>query len=342
MTQSLHSETLNRISEHFAIGPVTTHHPLSGGNMTQTFKLETSQGRFVLRGVNTQNLAKIRGRHAALCRLSEKLPETVPVIAGADGTTVVSTDEGGFELSPFIEGRTWDHTNFPFDDEKLIDEAAALLARLHVVTRDRDDPFQGIVSQPCAIGLKIDQVRPALLDLKENETAQKLLGWLERLSALSGLYSGASVQNAPKALLHGDYGYYNMIFNEKGTQIRALIDFDESWFGPISHDVAFGLFIFTPLVSFAAGKAQPLEKNLARTKRFLEVYERSFDGMSDQRMNLFSIVVSYQLFQVADVLEGLVRGDPLARKNLWLLHWQPDIVEWLVLNEKTIRSAIEN
>lgn len=341
MVQSLHSETLGRISEHFAIGPVTTHYTLSGGNMTQTFKLETAHGRFVLRGVNTQNPTKVRDRHAALSRLSEKLSEAVPVIAGADGTTIISTEEGFFELSPFIEGRTWDHTNFPFDDEKLLEEAATLLARLHIATRDWDDPFQWVVSQPCTIGLKNDQIRSALLDLKENETAQKLLRWLGRLRELSGLYNGTSVQNAPKALLHGDYGYYNMIFNEKGTRIRALIDFDESWFGPINHDVAYGLFTFAPLVSFAAGKARPLEKTLARIRRFLKIYEGSISGVSNPRLSLFNIVISYQLFQVVDVLEGLVRDDPLARKNLWLLHWQPDIIEWLVLNENSIRSAIE-
>ena len=269
---------LDRILAYYDLGPVTGTRAL-GGTAGATMKVHTANGPFVLRrrGPRTSGVervaydSRLRGtlRAAGL-----PLVAPVPTKSGDDG---VSTDEGFWELTPYVAGREHRH-----GDRHELASLARTLAAFHRAgariraTANPPPPHQQFrlavpgttvsarLDDPAVMGTALRTLLPALEE-SARAVARRMLELLDRIAShFDGpLYSGIDTY-----IVHGDLHPANLLFDDNGA-VAGLFDLDWATPAPRVRDLADMVWFFAGAPStdgqdiWALTAARRVDKELA-------------------------------------------------------------------------------
>lgn len=216
---------------------------LASGLLNQSWRIESEQGRYVLRVSRSERTRpQLAYEHAVLNALHARISAVVPPLPGIDGKTMQLAHGYVISLFPFIAGISGD------DVPAAIRSAAAAvtLARIHRVSIEHLHVPQrpgshSVDGHPRWIWPEIEpvlqralapspEVAPACAAI-EREIAS-LDAWLDDLAADGRLQ--------PRALVHGDFNPRNLIFD--GDRLTAIIDWDDCRVEPVAWEVAQAAF----------------------------------------------------------------------------------------------------
>jgi Ser/Thr protein kinase RdoA (MazF antagonist) len=273
----------------YDLGSVTGTDTL-GGTAGATLRVHAAKGAFVLRrrGLRTSGIRRVAFDSRIRRSLqAEGLPlvAPIPTTSGADG---ISTDEGLWELTPYIAGREHRHGN-----RRELASLAHILAAFHragsriSATADPPPPHRQFalavpgspestrIDDPAAMRAALQIVLPGL-DEPARATAHRMLGLLESIVAH---YDGASYSAIDGHLVHGDLHPANILFDAEG-RVAGLFDLDWASFAPRVRDLADLVWFFAgaPLIGghdiWALTGARRTNRTLAR--HLLGEYNASF------------------------------------------------------------------
>ncbi|MGP9821451.1 phosphotransferase family protein [Salinarimonas sp. NSM] len=279
--------------------------PLAGGQSNPTFLIEADGGRFVLRrqppGVLLKGAHAVDREHrvmAALAGSSVPVPRvrclcTDPDVAGTmfyvmnhvEGRVVHDPRLPGF--APDARGRVYDAMN-------------ATLAALHGL----DPQALGLADFGRPSGYFARQTRRWIENYRASETAPRPLldetiAWLEAEPA---------PDDAPAALVHGDFRLDNMILAPDAPRVVALIDWELSTLGHPLADLAYQVVQWRLPAEGAAfaglGGVDRADLGLPEDAAYLEAYMRR-RGLSALPHWRYAVVFS--LFRLAAILQGVYR-----------------------------------
>lgn len=224
---------------------------LASGLLNQSWRVDTSQGSYVLRVSRSERThEQVAYEHAFARELNKHISAVVPPLPGRDGATIQPWRGLLLSLFPFIEGIPG--VAIPPADRNR--QAASVLARIHRVSLDllqfdqRPD-FRSVDEHPRWIW---SAVKPTLSKELANtggfaDLAAALNDEIASLDAwLDGLH--ASQRPLPRATVHGDFNPRNLIFQDR--RLAAVIDWDECRVEPLAWEVA--------QVAYGEGEGDPI------------------------------------------------------------------------------------
>ncbi len=108
--------------------------------------------------------------------------------------------------------------------------------------------------------------------------------------------------------VHGDFNSRNLVFSEDG-EVIAVLDFDNSSFDDVVHDIAEGLINFSFIKYAGASNAYSLPDSLdaAAGKAFLDGYDASNRAALESSRGKISYAASAVLIELLCL--GIIRGD---------------------------------
>jgi Ser/Thr protein kinase RdoA (MazF antagonist) len=215
---------------------------LKEGLINDTYRVETTSGKYILQKVNTQifrNPERFQCQLNDLSALLANQPGNFPVlefIPGKNGESGIEAHGTFWRLMKFIEGRV-QHRVESCDE---ISSAAAFLAVFHqqlVLLPEMD--WEAPIPFFLDAGLRWKQFTKAI----ENDLAgrkKQCSGLIEQFLNQSLLIQTwvKAQDDLPKQLIHGDLKVSNFIYEETGNRVRALIDWDTVMVGTVLFDLA--------------------------------------------------------------------------------------------------------
>jgi len=114
-------------------GPAARIAPLAGGAVNRTFRVETTQGRFVLR------LHDAAGAALGADHLREAILQNAAAAAGLAPAVLYVDPQQRFMVAEYLDGRAW--TPADFADVQCLRRLGTILRRLHAVTPPVPAPF---------------------------------------------------------------------------------------------------------------------------------------------------------------------------------------------------------
>lgn len=200
---------------------------LAEGMLNQSWQLDTPHGCCVLR-VTRPALSReqVGYEHDVTRSLHRHVPEVVPPLPGRDGDTVQVWGGRLLSLFPFVDGVLGTGT----DPKLRASRAAAMLARIHRVSRDLSDRAQ----RP---GFRRADERPRWLWARVRPVLVRELGAADGFAEACAVFDRelseldtwldtlvGSGRELPAALIHGDFNPRNLIF--AGDRLAGVIDWD--------------------------------------------------------------------------------------------------------------------
>ncbi|MGH2559203.1 MAG: phosphotransferase enzyme family protein [Thermomicrobiales bacterium] len=219
--------------------PVTDVHFLAAGLLNQSWRLDADDGVYVLRVSRLErSREQVAYEHAFTRELMKRVDVVVPPLKGRNGESIQQWRGWTLSLFPFIEGVS----GSAIDAEVLVQQAAAILARIHRASLDhvrfgRRPGFRSIDEHPRWIWFT---VKPILTrDLGGTEDFDALCRALDReIAELDRWLDGLDAARRPlsRATVHGDFNPRNLIFRD--NRLVAVIDWDECRVEPVAWEVA--------------------------------------------------------------------------------------------------------
>ncbi|MCP4640661.1 MAG: phosphotransferase [bacterium] len=225
----------------------------AGGTAGGTWRADTDEGAvFVrMRGPRTSSRQRIAFDHGFRRHLAAEGYATVAPMTTRTGTTCVDDDGGVFEAYPFVPGALLGGKQ----SDAARCAAATSLARLHQLGASYEAVCEDTVPQfssyPCGIPSRMrfdapDAQSEALdyhLQLTSDETERQELERAREAMVQAGRAYAASYAELPRAVVHGDYNCYNLLFDERDAVV-GVFDFDWAWREARLFDIATGVFFF--------------------------------------------------------------------------------------------------
>jgi Ser/Thr protein kinase RdoA (MazF antagonist) len=239
-------EVIRLLESRYGLAGIASATRLEGGERNFVSRLDTGQGRFVLRiSPPDASAASVAYEHALLRHVGGELPEAPCPIAARDGTTLFLHEGRVHTLLPFMPGKM-----APRDSVPVRREAARLLARIHrsvlrfpdrsprpgfSPVRELDWDENPLWSWPAIRAGWFPEGRLARGERAASaEDAcrwRKLAASLPRIEAACGAMAywvqelAASERSLLLAPMHGDYYRRNLLV--EGDRITAVLDWDE-------------------------------------------------------------------------------------------------------------------
>jgi aminoglycoside phosphotransferase (APT) family kinase protein len=284
-------------------GPVKAE-KFSGGQSNPTFLLTTPKGQYVLRRKPAGQLLKSAHAVDREYRVLKALADTdVPV---AQVFHLCEDDEvigSMFYVMSFVQGRIfWDPSLPKLSAEArapLFDEVIQVLARLHNVNVD-------------AVGLQ-DYGRPGNYFERQlgRWIKQYRMGETEHIEAMETLIEWLP-NNLPEeddqvSLIHGDYRLDNLIFEEQGSQVIAVLDWELSTLGhPLADLGYFCMCLRMPPIGHIKGLAglNRLELGVPSEAEIIARYceLRQLDGIEH-----WNFYLAFSFFRLAAICQGVLK-----------------------------------
>ena len=241
-TLDVRRETVDAVLREYGLKVTQRPRNLPMGWRNHCVVVDTNAGRKVLKQYRPQwNLGAVQCEHSILNRLAELDVAATRVVATAKGETCVVRPGGIFALFDFIEGSTYSLTVVPNSHrQELVGLAGKGLARIHrhlcgFVPEGRHHlgfrSYEGSRQRTSAwyaerVSHLVERTQ-RLPNGEAKEMAEPLVqagnDLIEELHALDTLLGAA---NLPRTVIHGDYGFHNLIFHD-GPELTVL-DFELS------------------------------------------------------------------------------------------------------------------
>lgn len=185
---------------------VTQFEPINGGNGNSSFKLTTQRGKYVLTVCDDKTFDEVSVMGKLLLLLQQNNFPCTRVIPSQNKDLITLYTDKPVMLKRYIEGRVFEYLR-----PEMLVQLGAETARLHQIPAPdylpTDHPY-GRAHFAQVIGLNIDVKYEFWLKKQIDELEQKI------------------PPNLPRALIHGDLFFDNLLFEE--TKFNAIIDFEEA------------------------------------------------------------------------------------------------------------------
>ncbi len=197
---------LESLARRFGIAEVTSFSVMDGGLENTSYYIETSSAKYVLTLWDQKPLEQVTILAKLLVYLTDHGFPTSRVVVPPKEPVVILHDEKPVILKHYVDG------------EVAADLTGNLLARLgEELARLHESPAPSYIPQSFPYGRNhFPEVTCCALN-------HAYIGWL---SEKNRYLQERIPQHLPKALIHGDVFFDNMIV--KGDQLMAIIDFEEA------------------------------------------------------------------------------------------------------------------
>jgi Ser/Thr protein kinase RdoA (MazF antagonist) len=325
--------------EFYDIGEYRNAEKLGGGYVNINFKLTTDDGIYFFRIYkHLTNIKKVEHVNEFLLELSKKgFPVAKPILT-RDNKTQLEIDKVIVSISEFIEGEPYDFS------EKQFINSAKLLAKFH-----KETSKMSVSKEHAKIltGCELDYIQhvwtgkdsiESKLSKKPDKTDfDKLLlkAILKNKEHLVFLKKDIPHVRKKKnlSIIHGDIWHGNMIFH--GSEVAALIDFDQPKIGSIEYDLVKGVHMFI-------NRHKSPGSDLKKLKRFLKAYKEVFGRIDIEEKEILAFWRQAYLTRLSFFIK---RGYNLQEKGEDYSEMETiiraciDYLEWLRDNEKDIVKA---
>ncbi|MFT5131800.1 MAG: aminoglycoside phosphotransferase (APT) family kinase protein [Candidatus Azotimanducaceae bacterium] len=203
-----------------------------------------------------------------------------------------------FMLSNKAQGSSIGHMYMlPEPDEKVLIDIAKNIAKIHIIPAetfgDWIDNANNSTSEKVLSWIDIARRDMAALDVR-SATFEKAFAWLKSNAGLN--------DNAPRVLVHGDYGLNNLLI--ENSEVMAVLDWEFSHIGNPAYDLAYFYFQAEALSSWEC---------------FIEAYANAGATLPDENQLNYNLILSIarlgvQCAQVTSAFNaGLVTGASAGR-----------------------------
>ena len=337
-------ERAQEVLAQYDIGEVEALAP-AGGTAGKCWRATTRAAAYFLRrrGPRTSSEAALAFDHGLRRHLLAQGVPTAAPLATTSGETWVRTEEGVFELYPFVPGRAYG------DTPQELEATARALARFHGAARSYPRrgsytpvPKQFALAAPEVGGTaRIDDpglVRNAFRRIAQGEPAMAYaLRAAEALAEEDGPETYAAL---PQELTHGDYHPGNLRYDEAG-EVAGIFDLDWACEHTRARDLA------DALIFFAGDRAAPLDggriesltagvaTDLDKARRFLHAYTAAAPLT---RAEAQAIPLAMRARWLAMRLEGSAKVAPECR--VWFITRELELpLDWIAAHGGEVVAA---
>lgn len=294
-------------------GPVAVEQ-FRGGQSNPTYRLTTSQARYVLRrkppGVLLQSAHAVDREYRVLSALhGTKIPVARPFVLCQDESVIGSA----FYIMEHVEGRVfWDHLVPEFDNAQraaLYDHMNEVLAALHQL--DYAQLGLGDFGRPGNYFAR--QIARWTKQYRASETdpipeMDKLIEWLPKHLPTDDSTS----------IVHGDYRLENMIIHPTEPRIVAVLDWELSTIGHPLGDLTYQCTQWRLPHNALMNGLQGVDRTaygIPTEEEYIATYCRR---TGRDRIENWEFYMAYNLFRLAAIVQGIVgriRAGTASSKN---------------------------
>jgi aminoglycoside phosphotransferase (APT) family kinase protein len=305
-----------------------------GGQSNPTYLLETDAGRYVLRrkppGALVKSAHAIDREYRAMAALDRVgFPVAKPLLY-CDDEAVIGSE---FFVAAFVDGRVfWDADLpgvSPADRARLYDAMNQAFATLH----DTDPVSAGLGD----LGRSDGYVARNLARWSDIYRRSQLVD-IPDMDWLADALPERSPVEAPSALIHGDYGLYNIIVAPEAPSILAILDWEMATIGDPYVDLAHHLRAWwdIPDPAGSATSLRGLDLDALGIPTMEEYATRYFSrrGIAAPDMTFY---LAFAQFRYAAMIQGILKraADGTAASRV-MLHRQERVAEIAALARSTL------
>jgi aminoglycoside phosphotransferase (APT) family kinase protein len=227
------------VAELFDLGDVRDAYPLGGGLFGQNLGIETTRGRFVLRGNPSELHQLSKERYVAgFINANSSLPAPWPYEISED-TTIFGWP---FAIMPFMPGTMGEELLLTSDDRgrvELADAVGEALAALHEAESEFPGPYDAQKNAFIEVDDFKDWTLHRLSHLRNLCRAVNALSTEAELFIDELIESNAAALDEPftPVLVHHDFKYGNLNFDPDTYGSTGVFDLNEAYLGDGEEDL---------------------------------------------------------------------------------------------------------
>jgi homoserine kinase type II len=202
----LDASDVTSLTRRFGIDDVAAFSRMDGGLENTSYCVETSSGKYVLTIWDQKSLQHATSLANLLVHLTNQGIRTTEVIVPTNEPIVILHDKKPAMLKRYVDGDVTAHLT-----GNLLVQLGEEMARLHRI------PAPPYLPESFGYG------RDCFTDVTHSNLGHPYLDWL---TERSGELQKSIPAHLPKALIHGDVFFDNVIV--QGEQLMAIIDFEEA------------------------------------------------------------------------------------------------------------------
>ncbi|MEK7560602.1 MAG: phosphotransferase [Patescibacteria group bacterium] len=282
---------VSRVAEQeFGIRDITTIRQVDEWEqMSNNFRLTARGGTFLVRKNIVATLSRIEASTSILQYLHNAGVAVPQLISAIDGRHCVEYEDSYWQVFGFISGN-----HFRGTLEELI-QAAKAVAKMHSALASFPEPRR-IPNADAVMPLEFDTQTVMSSFRGENQFERTLIGQKDFLENTIRYIREvvADLGRMRQQALHGDIHPQNFLFHNSAC--AAIIDFGNSFFGPLMDDVAMACHRLTRQY-VVHQKKRPWPKTLSPGLRsFLEAY-MTIHPLSDEELGFLPVFMTDLLFR---------------------------------------------
>jgi homoserine kinase type II len=300
------------------------HQSIAAGTINTNLRVETTHGTRFLR-VNEGKALDDVGREATIiAHLSSRGVPTPAPFRATSGEPYARWRGEVLSLFPWLPGRTLSRAEVTAEHARQVGRA---LARLHRVGTSFPDRHPGRY-QSDEIERRLERI--AAIDPSDPLLADAVAQLRPELAALGG----ERAPNLPSGIIHGDLFIDNVLFDDQGGALVALLDFEQASWGTLTYDLAvttlafgFGRDDFRPEIVAALFDGYGMERSLTDAEREAFGHELRFVACRFTVTRITDVYLKYgrgaapgkdfrrYLLRLACVRRHLASGDGFLRPS---------------------------
>jgi Ser/Thr protein kinase RdoA (MazF antagonist) len=321
----------------------------ANGNRSENFVINTSSGKKLLKRYNPKlNQTTIIHEHSILNYLSSSNFPSPRLISNKLDKTLTFNDNRYYALFDFIEGlyQCRDYILFPNQIRKYLTIAGEMLSLLHKKlinfkpegcnpdgfkskSGDRKRNLEWHLS-------KLEQCRNMTSKADKMREINKKIEIFNRSDyfkkKLIKLDSRLKEADLPKVTIHGDYGFYNILFRKEGPPV--VIDFEMARLEWRMVDIVRALY-YLDFVGFCRNN---VKSNFKKINTFANAYQKNLELTGDEiklfpdiweYLNIKGAIVSWHTY-CQNGKDSALMG---LRKSL-------NRLDWMKTNKKFLKSSL--
>jgi len=297
-------ETIDGVLRHYRLKVTRQPRNLPMGWRNHCIVVDTDAGRKVLKQYRPQwNLGAVSCEHSILTRLAQLDIAATRVVATSKGETWVVRPDGIFALFDFIEGSTYSLTVMSNSHrQELVGLTGKGLARIHrhlcgFIPEGKHHlgfrSYEGSRQRASAwyaerVAHLVERTRQLPIGEAKEMAGPLVQAGNDVIAELHSLDTLLGAANLPRTVIHGDYGFHNLIFHD-GPEITVL-DFELSRIEWRMYDIV--------MVLTRAWRSGMWKEFPTRMRAFLAGYESEYPLEPIER-RLFNQIWTMQNLQLA-------------------------------------------
>ncbi len=295
MPENLSKNNVITILSKYNLGGYKGHKKFKTGAVQETFLLETTNGKYVLKHYLNRS-EKSALFEADLVRYLKKQKFPCPkIFPSKEGDLVTLLNQNPIILFEYMQG---EHITKPtYEQEKQLVKKVAELAN---IARDYKPSYKN-----ARLNYNIHTCEKLAKEKKDeigDYNAKQKFSWLR-----SELIKLELPESLPKGVCHCDFHFSNVLF--KNNKFVSLIDFDDANFTYLAFDLVSLIEPFKPSFNWKTWKKFKINDDVLdfeKTKKIIEGYSKYRKLEKIEKKHLFDI---YKLSFLIDCVWKFERGD---------------------------------